>query len=67
MTSKKITKEMNIMEVLDKNPDAAEILMKAGLGCIGCAMAHAETLEQGLQAHGFESKQINEVIEKLNK
>jgi hybrid cluster-associated redox disulfide protein len=67
MTKQKITKEMNIMEVLNKNSEAAEILMDAGLGCIGCAMAHAETLEQGLLAHGFEKKEIDEVIEKLNK
>ncbi len=67
MTKQKITKEMNIIEILEKNPNAAEILMKAGLGCIGCAMAHTETLEQGLQAHGFESKEIEEVMKKLNK
>ena len=67
MTQQKITKQMNIMEVLDKNPEAGEILMEAGLGCIGCGMAHAETLEQGLMAHGFEGKEIDKVIEKLNK
>ena len=64
---KKITKQTNIMEAMDINPETAEVLMEAGLGCIGCSLAHAETLEQGLMAHGFESKQIDEVIEKLNK
>lgn len=67
MTSKKITKKMNIMEILEVNPDAAEILAEAGLACLGCAMAHAETLEQGLLAHGFEPKEIDEVMKKLNK
>jgi hybrid cluster-associated redox disulfide protein len=67
MTSKKITKEMNIMEILEINPDSAEILAEAGLGCLGCAFAHAETLEQGLIAHGFELKEIDKIIKKLNK
>lgn len=65
--AEKITKQTNIVEALEMNPNTAEILMNAGLGCIGCSMAHAETLEQGLMAHGFEPKQIDEVIEKLNK
>lgn len=64
---KKITKETGIFEALEINPKAAEVLMNAGLGCLGCAFAHAETLEQGLMAHGFTKKEIDEVIKKLNK
>ena len=64
---KEITKQTNIMEALEINPNAAEILSEAGLGCIGCSMANAESLEQGLLAHGFELKDIDDVIEKLNK
>ncbi len=67
MISKKITKQTNIMEAMELNPNAAEILTNSGLGCIGCSLAHAETLEQGLMAHGFEEKEIDDVIEKLNK
>ncbi len=66
MTEEKITKEMNILDILEKNPSSAEILAEAGLGCLGCAFAHAETLEQGLIAHGFEPQEIDKVIEKLN-
>lgn len=64
--SEKITKNTGIMEALEINPEAADILMEAGLGCIGCSMAHLETLEQGLAAHGLEKKQISDIIEKLN-
>lgn len=67
MTNKKITKNTNIMEALEINPKTAEVLSKAGLGCLGCSMAHAETLEQGLVTHGFEEKEIKKIIEKLNK
>lgn len=64
---KKITKETNIFEAIEINPHAAEILMNAGLGCLGCAFANAETLEQGLMAHGFTKKEIDETIRRLNK
>ena len=62
----KITKETNIMEALEINPDASEILMDAGLGCIGCMFAHAENIAQGLSAHGFSDKEIDEIIDRLN-
>ena len=65
--TRKITKNTNIMEAVESNPKTGEILAKAGLGCLGCSMAHAETLEQGLVAHGFEEKEIKKIIEKLNK
>lgn len=64
---KQITKNTNIIEALDINPDAADILMESGMGCMGCAMAQFETLEQGCLAHGMTKKQINDLIKKLNK
>ncbi len=66
-TKKQITKNTNILEALEINPNAAEILINAGLGCIGCAAAHFETLEQGLKAHGFKEKDIKKILEELNK
>ncbi len=62
-----ITKETNIIDALNINPDAADILMESGMVCIGCAMAQFETLEQGLSAHGFSKKQIDEIVGRLNK
>lgn len=64
---KKITEETNILKAIEINPKAEEILMQAGLSCLGCVAAHFETLEQGLKAHGFSSKEINEIIEEMNK
>ena len=62
----KITKKTPLSEILMTNQKAAELLFKAGLHCIGCPMAMQETLEQGCLAHGMNSKQINELIKKLN-
>ena len=66
-TKKQITEDTNIMEALKINPNTAEILMQTGMGCVGCAMAQFETIEQGLKAHGYNKKEINKVLENLNK
>ena len=66
-----ITKEMNIAEVLEKYPEAIEVLQQNGIGCIGCVLARAENLEQGLAAHGMDVdkviKEMNAVIKKKKK
>ena len=62
----KITKKTKIMELVNENPNAIEILFNAGLMCVGCGMAQNETLEQGMKAHGFSDKEIGEVIKELN-
>jgi len=67
MKKKKITKDMRINEVLEKNEQAAEILFEAGLTCIGCPMSMMETVEQGLMAHGRSEEEVDELIEELNK
>ena len=63
----KITKKTKLIEILKKNPKAADILIDAGMHCVGCPMAMQESLEQGCLAHGMEEKDIEELIEKLNK
>jgi hybrid cluster-associated redox disulfide protein len=60
----KITKNMSIGEAVAKYPETAEIFMKHGMHCLGCAIAHFENIEQGAQAHGINVKKL---IEDLNK
>lgn len=62
-----ITKEMTFAEIMEKHPDAANVLFNSGMHCIGCGMAMYETLEQGCLIHGMNKKQIDELIKKLNK
>ena len=45
-----ITKDMSIIEIVQTYPDTVEILMNAGMGCLGCAAAHFENIEQGAMA-----------------
>lgn len=48
-----ITPDMSIMEAIQRYPDVIGVFVAHGLGCIGCAMAHFETIEQGATAHGM--------------
>ena len=62
-----ITGKTKINKLLQKNPEAAEILFDAGMGCVGCSMAMHETIEQGCLAHGMTKKKIEKLIKRLNK
>ncbi|MDU4935543.1 MAG: DUF1858 domain-containing protein, partial [Peptostreptococcaceae bacterium] len=46
-----ITKDNTIGEILEINPNAADILMEFGMGCLGCPSATMETLEQACFIH----------------
>ena len=48
-----ITKDMLIAKIVEDYPATVPVLMGSGMGCIGCAIAHAESLEQGALAHGI--------------
>ncbi|MDD2400633.1 MAG: DUF1858 domain-containing protein [Clostridia bacterium] len=58
-----ITKEMSITEIVQKYPQSAEILMNHGMGCVGCAASHFETLAQGASAHNID---IDSLLTDLN-
>lgn len=65
--TKKITKDMTLGEIVMKYPEVVEIMLKYGLHCVGCHVASWETIEQGAMAHGMTEKEINGMIQKLNK
>ncbi|MDY2880808.1 MAG: DUF1858 domain-containing protein [Candidatus Borkfalkiaceae bacterium] len=60
---KKITENTIITEALEINPDAAEILMKYGMHCLGCAIAHGETVGEAAAVHGAD---LEKMLEELN-
>ncbi len=62
-----ITKEMKLGDLIINYPRAAEILFEEGFHCLGCGAAHFETIEEGLLAHGKSQKEIEKIIEKMNK
>ena len=56
-------KNTKIGELLEVAPDKAEILMEAGMHCLGCPASQMETLEEACEVHGIDVEQI---VEKLN-
>ena len=48
------TKDMTIQKVIELDEGTADILMNAGMHCLGCAMAHGESIEQACAVHGID-------------
>lgn len=58
------TKDMTIGEILRQDPNAAPILMSAGMHCVGCPSAQGETLEEAAMVHGID---LEALVYALNK
>lgn len=59
----KITADTLIVDCLELNPNAAEILLSTGMHCLGCAMAHGETIGEAVAVHG---EDLDALLAKLN-
>ena len=59
----KIEKTTKIGELIEKAPEKADILLEAGMHCLGCPSAQAESLEEACMVHGID---VEELLEKLN-
>jgi hybrid cluster-associated redox disulfide protein len=67
-TKNLVTKKMNFSELLERYPQAAEVLMNSGMHCIGCAASVFETIEQGAIMHGLDpDKLVEEINKKLSR
>lgn len=60
----KIEKTSRIGDILEIYPDKAEILLQAGMHCLGCPASQMETLEEACGVHGID---VDELVEVLNK
>lgn len=58
-----ITKDMNIRKIVELDDGLADILMDAGMHCLGCAMSHFENLEQACAVHGID---VDALVDALN-
>ena len=63
MEKKIITGDMLIMEVVEANENAPEILLSFGMHCLGCAIAHGETVGEAADVHGAD---LEKMLEELN-
>ena len=58
-----IEKTTKIGDLLEQFPEKAEILLEAGMHCLGCPASQAETLEEACDVHGID---LEELVAKLN-
>ena len=59
----KFEKTTKIGEIIENAPEKAEILLSAGMHCLGCPAAQEETLEEACAVHGID---VEELVNKLN-
>ena len=57
-----ITKDMTIGEILRTNPNVAPVLLEAGMHCLGCPSAQAESLEEAAMVHGMN---VDDLMKKI--
>lgn len=58
-----ITKNTKIGDLIQIAPEKADILLEAGMHCLGCPASQAETLEEACDVHGIN---VDELVQKLN-
>ncbi len=62
-----ISKDMEILETVQKYPQTVTVFKRYGMGCFGCAAARFENIEQGALAHGIDvdalMKDLNEAVQ----
>ena len=59
----KVTKDMQIGDLLQLAPEVAPVLMEVGMHCLGCPASQMETLEEAAMVHGLDADLL---VEKIN-
>ncbi len=62
-----LTPDANIIEVIQNFPKAAEIMMKKGLPCVGCAAARFEKISDIASEFGINAQELVDEIKKVHK
>lgn len=60
----KFSRDTNLSEIIEKAPEKVDILLEAGMHCIGCMASQFETLEEACMVHGID---VDELVAELNK
>ena len=56
-------KNTKIGEIIETAPEKADILLEAGMHCLGCPASQEETLEEACMVHGID---VEDLVKKLN-
>ena len=57
-----ITRETVIGDIVDFDPETAEVFMDCGMHCIDCPVSRMESIEEACEGHGVDP---DELIENL--
>ena len=57
-----VTEKTLIGEIVNKHPEAVEVLLSIGMHCLGCPASQMESLEEACMVHGFEAAPVVEAI-----
>ena len=60
----KIEKTTTIGEILENAPEKAEVLLEAGMHCLGCPASQGESIEEACNVHDID---VEELLLLLNK
>lgn len=58
-----IKADTKIGELLEIAPEKANILLEAGMHCLGCPASQAETIAEACDVHGID---VEDLLNKLN-
>lgn len=58
-----INADTKIGELLETAPEKADILLEAGMHCLGCPASQAETIKEACDVHGID---VEEILKRLN-
>ena len=59
-----IKKDTLIGDIIQQAPEKANLLLDAGMHCLGCPASQGETLEEACEVHGID---VDELVKELNK
>lgn len=59
-----INKDTKIGEIVENCPEKVDVLLNAGMHCLGCPASQAETLEEACMVHGID---VEDLLKEINK
>jgi len=57
-----VNSDMTIIELLRVDEGIADVLMNSGMHCLGCAMAHGESIGEAALVHGIDPVKLMDSI-----
>lgn len=62
MEKEYVTGKTLIGEIVNEYPESMEVLLNAGMHCLGCPASQAESLEDACAVHGLTPKELVDTI-----